>query len=122
MLFATNPVTVNDGDADHIFTFRAQLNDQRSTVGEWVEPAADASLDSKIVVKHDENSATVRRRLVQRKVNAPTVDRGLRPITVNITVANDAQHSNADIIAAITLAVAAVNATNVKANLLAGMI
>jgi len=122
MLFNTNPVTINDGTTDHVFTFRAQLNDKRYTVGEWVEPAADTSLESKLVTKHDTNSATVRRRLLQRKVMATTADRGLRPITINYTVTYDVQHAKSDLLDAIGLHNGALNATDVKDNLLAGMI
>lgn len=122
MLFATNPVTVSDGTDNHIFTFRAQLNDSKSVVGEWVEPAADPSAESKIIVKHDTSSSTVRRRLIQRRVMATTATRGLRPITINTTVIYDVEHSAADITAAFTLSGNVNVASGVKANLIAGMI
>lgn len=95
MLF-TNPVTLNNG-TDHIFTFRAQLPDKKAVIGEWVEPAAPLADQSKIVSKHDHSSATVRRRLLQRKVNRATTTRGLRPITINLTVAYDVEHTSAQV-------------------------
>jgi hypothetical protein len=103
-------------------SFRAQVQDPKNVVGEWVEPAADTSLESKIVVKHDQNSATVRRRLISRRVNAATITRGLRPITVNFTVVYDVEHTAADILAAMAFIDATSAASGVKANLLAGMI
>lgn len=122
MLFATNPVTINDGTADHIMSFRAQLNDSKSVVGEWVEPAADTSEESKIVIKHDSSSATVRRRLIQRRVMKTTTTRGLRPITVNTTVVYDVEHAASDVTDALLFADGVSIATGVKANLLSGMI
>lgn len=93
----TNPVTLNNG-ADHIFSFRNQVLDssaKKAIIGEWIESAAPLADDSKFVVKHDSSSATVRRRLVQRKVNRTTTTRGLRPITINLTVAYDVEHTDA---------------------------
>lgn len=121
MLFATNPVTINDGAA-HIMSFQAQLPDPKSTIGQWVETAAEPSAESKIVIKHDTTSATVRRRMIQRRVNKTTTTRGLRPITVNLTVAYDVEHTTADITDAIDFVEAILAASGVKANLIAGMI
>ena len=101
----TNPVTLNNG-ADHIFSFRNQLFDssnKKAIIGEWIEQAAPLADDSKIVVKHDSSSLTVRRRLLQRKVNRTTTTRGLRPITINLTVAYDVEHTDAHVEAEIAL-------------------
>lgn len=102
MALFTNPVTLNNG-TDHIFQFRAQLPDKSAIVGEWVEPASPISEESKIVVKHNSNSPTVRRRLLQRSVKRPTATRGLRPITVNLTVAYDVEHTSSQVDAEILL-------------------
>lgn len=101
----TNPVTLNNG-ADHIFSFRNQVYDttsKKAIIGEWIEKAASLADDSRIVVKHDTSSPTVRRRLVQRKVNRATTTRGLRPITINLTVAYDVEHTDAHVEAEIAL-------------------
>lgn len=90
----TDPVVLNNG-ADHSFIFRSQITDKKSIGGEWVEPAAPLADDSKIISKHDASSATVVRSLVSRKVNRATVTRGLRPITINLTIAYDKEHTNA---------------------------
>lgn len=100
-----NPVTLNNG-ADHIFSFRNQVYDttsKKAIIGEWIEKAASLADDSRIVVKHDTSSPTVRRRLVQRKVNRSTTTRGLRPITINLTVAYDVEHTDAHVEAEIAL-------------------
>lgn len=124
MSLFSNPVTLNNG-ADHIFTFRSQVLDTTSKnaiVGEWVEGAAPLVDDSKLVVKHDSSSQTVRRRLLQRKVNKNTTTRGYRPITVNITVAYDVEHTNAQVEAEILLVKDALAEATFAANFLGGHI
>lgn len=120
----TNPVTLNNG-ADHIFTYRSQLYDssaKKAIIGEWIEPEAPLADDSKIVVKHDSSSATVRRRLVQRRVNRPTITRGLRPVTVNVTVAYDVEHTDAHVEAELSLVKDIFAEATFAANLLDGLI
>lgn len=121
MSLFTNPVTLNNG-ADHIFTFRNQLSDKKSVGGEWVEPAAPLADDSKIVSKHDASSATVVRSLVSRKVNRTTPTRGMRPITVNLTVAYDKEHTNAMVEAEVALVKDILAEATFAANLLNRMI
>lgn len=118
----TDPVVLSDGTANHTFTFLAQLADKRALAGEWTEPAAEASEESKLVSKQDRTSATFRRRLLQRKRNRPTLTRGLRPITVNVTVAHDVEHTNAQITEEITIIRNALAAANVVANFIGGQI
>lgn len=101
MLF-TNPVTLNNG-VDHIFTFRGQITDKKAMIGEWIESAAPLADQSTITSKHDHSSLTVRRRLLQRKVNRATTTRGLRPITINLTAAYDVEHTAAQVEAEILL-------------------
>lgn len=124
MSLFTNPVTLNNG-ADHIFTFRSQVLDssaKKAIVGEWIESAAPLVDDSKLVVKHDSSSATVRRRLLQRKVNKSTTTRGYRPITVNITVAYDVEHTVSQVEAELLLIKDALAEANFAANFLGGHI
>lgn len=124
MSLFTNPVTLNNG-VDHIFNFRSQVLDttsKKAIVGEWVEDAAPLVDDSKIVVKHDSSSATVRRRLLQRKVNKTTTTRGYRPITVNLTVAYDVEHTNAQVEAELLLIKDALAEATFAANFLGGHI
>lgn len=124
MSLFSNPVTLNNG-ADHIFTFRSQVLDstaKNSIVGEWAEDAAPLVDDSKIVVKHDSSSQTVRRRLLQRKVNKTTTTRGYRPITVNITVAYDVEHTTAQVEAELLLVKDVLAEATFAANFLGGHI
>lgn len=121
MIF-TSPITLNNG-ADHIFKFRNQVLDntaKKAIIGEWIESAAPLADDSKIVVKHDSSSTTVRRRLVQRKVNRATLTRGLRPITVNLTVAYDVEHTDAFVEAEIALVKDVLAEATFAANFLDG--
>lgn len=118
----TNPVVLNDGTSDHAFTFLGQLPDNRALVGEWSEPAAEISVESKIIVKQDRSSATVRRRLLQRRVNRNTVTRGPRPVTINVTVAHDVEHTSAQITAELGLIRAALAAVGFDTNFLGSQI
>lgn len=118
----TDPVVLSDGTANHTFTFLAQLSDKRALAGEWTEPAAEASVESKLVSKQDRTSSTFRRRLLQRKANRTTITRGLRPITVNVTVAHDVEHTNAQITEEITIMRNALAASGVVANFIGGQI
>jgi hypothetical protein len=118
----TDPVVLNDGTDDHTFTFLAQLQDNRALVGEWTEPSAEISDESKLVVKQDRSSATVRRRLLQRRINAETVTRGPRPITINVTVAHDVEHTSAQIVPQIGVVRAALAAAGFDVNFLGSQI
>lgn len=118
----SNPVTLNNG-ADHVFKFRNQVLDpssKKAIIGEWIESAAPLVDDSKIVVKHDSSSATVRRRLIQRRVNRTTTTRGYRPITVNLTIAYDVEHADAVVEAEIALVKDILAEATLAANFLDG--
>lgn len=119
MLF-TNPVTLNNG-VDHIFSYQAQLPDKKAVVSRWIEPAAPLADQSELIVKHDASSATVRRRLLQRKVNRATTTRGLRPITVNLTVAYDVEHTSAQVDAEILMIKDALAEAGFVVNFLNGL-
>lgn len=82
----------NNGTA-HTFVFRGQIPDAKSIVGEYIEPAATAESASKVIVKHDVTSKTLKRSLLQRKVMVAGSDGVLYPITVNTTVTYNPKHS-----------------------------
>lgn len=92
-LFTTDPVVANDGTADHSFTFISQLPDSKQVIGEYVEKAAASPLASKLVVKHDTNGASIRRRLFSRRLNVLSSD-GVtyKPVTINYSIAYDREH------------------------------
>lgn len=124
MSLFSNPVVLNNG-ADHTFTFRSQILDstaKKAIVSEWGENAAPLVDDSKIVVKHDSSSTTVRRRLMSRKVNKSTTTRGYRPITINLTVAYDVEHTTAQVEAELLLVKDALAEATFAANFLGGHI
>lgn len=120
-LFTTNPVTLNNG-SNHIFSFLAQQSTTKAsqTAGTWVEDAAPIEDESVLLIKHDVSSPTVRRRLLQRKVNAATITRGLRPITINISATYDKEHVVADVLAEIEIVKAALAAAGMTAGFLGG--
>lgn len=120
-MITANPVVLNNG-ADHSFTFRAQIPDAKSVQSQWIEPAAALIDASSITYKHDEKSLTVRRRLASRKVSKNTATRGYRPITVNLSVAYDVEHTTAQVEAELTLVGALLAAAGFKTNLLQGQI
>lgn len=86
----------NNG-ADHTFVFRGQMPDDKSIVGQYIEPAASADSDSKIIVKHDVVSKTAKRSLLQRKVLVAGTDGVLYPITVNLTAVFNPKHTAANV-------------------------
>lgn len=123
MALFINPVILNDGVADKTFSFRAQLPDKKSVVGEWIEPAASLLEDSKIIVKHDTASPTVRRRLLQRSITTLIGDGVTRkPITCNLTVTYHPTHSEADVAKAMKLIADAVAEAGFTTNFLRGLI
>lgn len=121
MSLFTNPVTLNNG-ADHVFNFQAQLPDAKSIIGVWVEPAAPLADESKLVTKYNTKSPTVSRRLLQRSVKRNTVTRGMRPITINLTVAHDPEHTQAQIEPEILLLKDALQEAGFVVNFLNGFI
>lgn len=121
MSIVTNPVVLNNG-ADHTFAFRSQIPDAKTVQSQWIEPAAALADESSFFFKHDENSQVVRRRLASRKVKRPTITRGMRPITVNLSVAYDVEHTSAVVIAEVDLLLALCAASGFKVNLLQGQI
>lgn len=89
-LFSDPIVLSDDGGITtaRSFTFRAQLNENGSVVGELVEPAALAAEKSVLRSKHSTSNAGVERHLFQRSCRALLPDAlTYSPITVNFTVA-----------------------------------
>jgi citrate lyase alpha subunit len=122
MSLFTNPVVLTDGTDTHSFSFRAQLNDNKSVVGEWVEPAAALSAKSSIIVKHDESSAS-KRRLLQRKVMLPLTDPlESSMLTINFTVTHHSEHALADIEKQVNVVTDAIAEGGFVNNLLQGLI
>lgn len=117
----SNPVTLNDGNVDRTFAFRAQIADEKSIIGEWVEPAAALELNSKLTIKHDERSPTVRRRLVQRRAML-SIGTETKPITINFTVTHHPNHTLSQINAEAALLRDALAETNFLSGLLHGYI
>lgn len=118
----TDPIVLNDGAADHTLTFRAQLADKKSIVGEWVEPAATLASESKLIVKHDSTSPVVKRRLLQRNVKVAIPDLSLRAITVNLTITHHPEHTSADIQKQVLLLKDAMSEPTFIQNFLMGLI
>lgn len=84
----TNPVVL---DTAHTFSYRGQVYDKRSQIGEYIETAATIASESLLRVKHDPNGA-VPRHLLQRSVKrvpAAGVAGEYKRITVNFTVVAD---------------------------------
>lgn len=123
----TDPVILNDGTAtpggDHSFTFRAQLQDKKSVVGEWVEPGSPTSSESRIVIKHDATSTLLRRRLLQRSTSVLLPDNvSMKPITVNLTVTHHPLHNLNDVEKQVNVVKSAVLTPNFVRNLMQGLI
>jgi hypothetical protein len=81
-----NPVTMNDGVGDRIFTFRSQEPDSKSVYGVYVETAAALSADSRFNVKHDSKTATPRHLFQRSTYLVPAAGTELLRITQNYTL------------------------------------
>lgn len=101
MSLFTDPVTLNDGTDDHIYSKRNDITGMKAgSYGSlWIEAAAAQAVAMFLTTKHDESSASVRRRLLQCKYNATIVD-GVtyKPITHNYSVAHHPEHTDAQIL------------------------
>lgn len=113
-------LTFNNGTA-HTFVERGQIPDSKAIVREYIEPAAVSSAASKVIVKHDIASKTVKRSLLQRKVMIAGSDGILYPITVNFTVTYNPKHAAADVVLEQKLLAAAVADTTFHANFVNGL-
>lgn len=111
----------NDGVA-HTFVFRGQMPDPRSIVGEYIEPTATIESQSKIRIKHDVTSKTLKRSLLQSQRWVATSAGVLRPITCNTTVIYDPLHAAASVIAQSKLNGACMADASFHANFAAGLI
>lgn len=119
----TDPLVINDGTADRTFNFRSQLPDKKAVVGEWVEPAAPLTDDSRILIKHDTSSPTNRRRLLQVVSSCLLADGVTRkPIVINMTVTYHPSHSEVDITKRVKLLIAAASKVSFPGNFLRGLI
>lgn len=106
----TDPMTLNDGAASRIFNFRTPLLENGSTGGEYIEPAAVAATESKIVVKHTTAKTGKKRHLLQRAQNLTINDTAgtLEPIVVNVTATHSIGHTDAQVQKEITLTIDAL--------------
>lgn len=123
-LFA-NPVTLTDGvDTTRIFSFRAQVADTKSIIGEYIEDGPSIAENSLLVVKHDSRSTTPRH-LLQRKTNrkpaAATADT-LLPITVNVTFTGSNLFSAAEWQTELNIVIDAMQESNFLSGMLSGKI
>lgn len=110
----------NNGTA-HTFVERGQIPDTKAIVREYIEPAAASIAASKIIVKHDISSKTVKRSLLQRKVNVAGSDGVYYPITVNFTTTCNPKHAAADVVLEQKLLAAAVADATFHANFVNGL-
>lgn len=123
----TDPVVLSDDggvSTDRTFNFRAQLNEgSDAVVGEWIEPAAAAATQSKLVVKHTVSNAGVERHLIQRIGYALLPD-GVTysPIIVNLTIAHDPEMTAANVETEFNILTDAAGEANFCDNLVNGLI
>ena len=115
-----NSLVFNNGSA-HTFVERGQLPSTKGVTREYIEPAASAASQTKITVKHDLTSKTVRRSLLQHTIMVAGSDGVLYPITVNFTSTYNTKHPAADVILAQKLLAAAVADTTFHANFVNGL-
>jgi hypothetical protein len=116
----SNPMTINDGVGDRIFSFRAQQPDSKSVVGDYIEDAAAISAQSLLVVKHD-SKPTAPRHLLQRTINlvpAANADSELKRVTLNFTLTCDKEFTAAEVTPEFVLFLDALSEVGFLANLM----
>lgn len=119
----TSPVTLNDGTADHVFSFRAQLPDPKYIVGQWIEPAASAAEKSVLTMKHDDRGKIIRRLAQRSRLHAVESDATVvKPITINITATYDPGHDLADVAKEMIIAKAMFSKADFVTNFLQGQV
>lgn len=122
----TSPLVLTDGvDTTRNFSFRAQVADAKSVIGEYIEDGPSIAEESLLVVKHDTRSSTPRH-LIQRKTNrhpaANTADTILKPMTVNLTFNGSKDFSAAEWQTELNILIDAAQEANFVAGMLAGKI
>lgn len=125
MSLFTNPITINDGTADHIFNFNVQMPAKpMQVVGKWVEPASAAQIARAIYVKHSRAVKNVLKSLVSftEKAEVGTGTGVYEGITVNITVAANDGHTEAQVQKVLNMALAGAAKANFLRNLRVGEI
>lgn len=115
-----NPVTLNDGSGDRIFSFRSQRPDNRSVIGDYIEDAATTASSSLITVKHDLRATAAPRALIQRfikKVPAASSTGEYVGITQNFTLVASSLFTVAELTDEFTLFLDALSETGILAGL-----
>lgn len=113
-----NPLTVNDGTGNRVFSFRSQRPDNRSVIGDYVETAAASASNSLITVKHDLRATAAPRALIQRVIKkTPAAGSDLLQITQNYTVVASSLFTLAELTDEFTLFIDILT----EADLLAGL-
>jgi hypothetical protein len=114
----SNPVTLNDGTDDRIFSFRSQRPDNRSVVGDYIEDAAASAANSLITVKHDLRATTAPRALLQRIINkVPAAGTEYLKITQNYTIVASSLFTVAELTDEFTLFLDMLSEANVLSGL-----
>lgn len=119
-LFSDPLVLVDAQSNNRSFTFRAQLNEPGSTVGEYIETAAAIASASKLVVKHSATKAGVKRHLLQRAEVFDLTDDptdGSAPIVVNVTISHNQLAAHNDVQDQVTLMIQCLQQSGFVANL-----
>lgn len=119
----TSPKTLNDGTADHIMSFRAQLPDPKNVVGQWIEAAAAASTKSLLTIKHDDRGKIIRRLAQRTRLLALAADATVfKPVTINVTATYDPGHSITEVTKDVIIARAMLTDASFINNWLLGQI
>lgn len=118
----TNPVVLTDGTANRTFIFRSQINDSKSVVGEWIEPAADLDAESKLTIKHAV-TGNIHRDLISGRENVLMPDGvTLSPITTNFNVVFTKGVTEAQMAKRINILIDAISETDFVKNFMNGLI
>lgn len=95
MSLFTNPVTLNDGTA-RSFELIGTYTDGTSLCGDYIETAAAAALESKILVRQHKKTGKRSANMLASQVCATSDGRNV-PITASFTLRFDPKHAQADV-------------------------
>lgn len=118
----TNPVVLNNGTA-RSFEFVGQTLDTKAMIGVYLESAAAAEIESKLMSKHELSSTKLyQRSLLQRRVLALNSASVYKPITINLSATYDKLHASATVALELRMMAAIMGATNFDANFIKKLI
>lgn len=101
------PSSVNDGVADRTIALRGQVPSGKSIKTEYFEPGTTLTIQTEYAVTA--SNARLQRNVIRLSERLPVdTDGGVMPAVVNISIAHDKRHNEADLTKLLALALASL--------------